>query len=190
MGAAIVAAVIASSITFYCLSWSRRRESEMAAKSNRHRHRTRGSPRAAAGSGYEKGSAYNEYAWEKYLPQSLDDRSIQTAMKTLFDQIQMHVENFYTVPTVNLTKDVAFGLAVMQTPFLVDPVATVLASARSPLPVIKHCLSYMIVQSVTGDCEPNFSLLLPQYAAVSRYQGARPDVAGTLFLGLDNREVH
>ncbi|KAK5125633.1 hypothetical protein LTR85_011907 [Meristemomyces frigidus] len=97
---------------------------------------------------------------------SLDDRTVQGSVKTLYDQVQLHVENFYANVDVKLTSDVAKSLSALQTPYLPDSVASVIASSKTPSPVIKHCLAYMVTQSISVSSGTQLTLLPPVYAAM------------------------
>lgn len=109
----------------------------------------------------------DDHAWEQYLPQSLDDRTVQGSVKTLFDQVQLHVENFYGIRDVKITAEVANNLSKLQTPHLPDSVAAVMSSAKTPLPVIKHCLAYMVAQSIGVGIDSTTTLLPPAYASIA-----------------------
>ncbi|TKA59261.1 hypothetical protein B0A55_11141, partial [Friedmanniomyces simplex] len=100
----IVGAFLAAAITFLCMRRSgSKREPEPVMDRRARRH--------SRSAGVNNGHARDEklpilvdiHAWERYLPQGLDDRTVQTAVKTLFDQIQLHVENFYTTADVEIT---------------------------------------------------------------------------------------
>lgn len=144
------------------------------ATSDRRHQRTHQSRRTANNAsvvstpdGHEKSSSRaDDHAWEHCLPQPLDDRTVQGSVKTLLDQAQLHVENFYTNADVKITQGVAANLARVQTPHLTESVASVIESSRSPLPVLKHCLIHMITQSMSIDTKSDNSLLPPEYAAL------------------------
>ncbi|KAK4542173.1 hypothetical protein LTR36_007020 [Oleoguttula mirabilis] len=167
IGAAIAAALIAAAITFYYVS-------KTAAKDRRQRrsHRSRKSSSyaglaSAQGPNEKSLAASDEHAWEQYLPQSLDDRTVQGSVKTLFDQVQLHVENFYANADVKLTPDVANNLSKLQTPHLPDHVASVIASSKTALPIIKHCLAYLVTQSISIGTGSPHTLLPPAYVVVA-----------------------
>ena len=120
--------------------------------------------------------------WDHILPQSLDDRSIHGAAKTLFDQIQLHVENFYVAADVDINANVAANMARVQTPYLSDPAALLAKSSTSTLPVIKQCLAYTISHALGDGVPPAESLLPPLYAVVMQQHKVN-DVNGSTATG-------
>ncbi|RMX86689.1 hypothetical protein D0869_02906 [Hortaea werneckii] len=99
-------------------------------------------------------------SWEQVLPQSLDDHAIQNSVKVLFDQIQLHVENFYFNPqeSIKIPPEAHERLSELQTPHLPGPLVDCMKSSRSVLPVIKHCLAHQVVQGMMAGQQPR---LLP-----------------------------
>ncbi|KAK5717843.1 hypothetical protein LTR15_008684 [Elasticomyces elasticus] len=161
VGAAVGAALIAAAAT-YCFM---RKSSNGKVAGRVRRRRTHRSPTHTDEAGHEKGAGIvDAHAWEQHLPQGEDDRTIQTTVKALFDQIQLHVENFYITADVRIHSDIATALSALSTPHLPGPITTVLASSRSHLPVIKHCLAYLVAESMSGNRD--LSLLPMSYRAV------------------------
>ncbi|KAK5129853.1 hypothetical protein LTR08_002761 [Meristemomyces frigidus] len=150
VGAALAAALLSILITVLCMRARNTTQAESSRRRRRsHRSNSGNSPGLLAGP--EKTvSAIDERLWEQYLPQSLDDRTVQRLLKGLFDQLQLHVENFYQAGHVKVDQDVAATLAELQTPYLPGSVATTITSSRSSMPVIKHCLVYMVTQSIVN----------------------------------------
>lgn len=93
----------------------------------------------------------DRYAWERHLPQSLDDRVVSGRVKALFDQAQLHVENFYVSDRRPDLQGMERSIADVETPYLTSAFLSEVGTSISPLPCIKHCLSYMIAQAVLGD---------------------------------------
>ncbi|TKA82166.1 hypothetical protein B0A55_02028 [Friedmanniomyces simplex] len=173
VGAPIVDAFLAAAITFLCMRRSGgKREPEPVMDRRARRH--------SRSAGVNNGHARDEklpilvdiHAWERYLPQGLDDRTVPTAVKTLFDQKQLHVENIYTTADVEITGGLAAALWAVSTQNLPGPITSVMASSRSHLPVMKHCLAYMVTQSMTGDGDPSLLPLLYRAITGERSGGA------------------
>ncbi|KAI6906417.1 hypothetical protein KC318_g2925 [Hortaea werneckii] len=109
-------------------------------------------------------------SWEQVLPQSLDDHAIQNSVKVLFDQIQLHVENFYFNPqeSIKIPPEAHERLSELQTPHLPGPLVDCMKSSRSVLPVIKHCLAHQVVQGMMAGQQPRLLPLGFTYACGDR----------------------
>ncbi|KAK5737561.1 hypothetical protein LTR17_006608 [Elasticomyces elasticus] len=161
VGAALGAALIAAAATYFCM----RKSSNGNIAGRARRRRTHRHPAHTDEAGHEKAARlFDAHAWEQHLPQGDDDRTIQTTVKALFDQVQLHVENFYITADVHIHSDLAAALSVLSTPYLSGPITTVMASSRSHLPVVKHCLAYLVAESMSGNRD--LSLLPLSYRAV------------------------
>jgi hypothetical protein len=84
-------------------------------------------------------------------PMETPDRTfseLKTQVKTLFDQIDMHVDNFYSSAAMNaqLTEDQQHCLRQVDSPFLPDSVIGLLpeSTTSSGVTLIRHCLNYAI----------------------------------------------
>ena len=76
---------------------------------------------------------------------------LRTQVKTLFEQIEMHVDNFYVNTAVGLpllTPEQQEQIQKFDTPYLEDSMAGVLPEASDPRPVIKHCLANTVVSGI------------------------------------------
>lgn len=112
---------------------------------------------------YEKPLAHPNRAWEPLLPQSADDRTIQVAIKTLFDKLEVHVENFYTPRHVHITSDRHRNLAAVDSGLLSESLDRVMADTLSPLNLIKHWIAYFVTYMMSpGNGE--LSLLPKEYS--------------------------
>ncbi|KAK5679135.1 hypothetical protein LTS10_008794 [Elasticomyces elasticus] len=162
IGAALGAALLAAGATYYFIL---RKSSNGNIAGRARRRRTHRHPAHTDEAGHEKAAGlFDAHAWEQHLPQGDDDRTIQTTVKALFDQVQLHVENFYITADVHIHGDLAAALSVLSTPYLPRPITTVMASSRSQLPVVKHCLAYLVAESMSGNRD--LSLLPLSYRAV------------------------
>ncbi|GIZ49318.1 hypothetical protein CKM354_001235000 [Cercospora kikuchii] len=175
MAGALVGAIIGTFLLTFAgmFIWMRKRRSR--ATSDRQRlsnSRLLGLGAAGAARRADDGKSKAVHAWEQYLPQDLDDRAIQSAVKELFDGVHLHVENFYTNAQVELGVDETTVLAKLQTPYLKLNLATLMHATASPSSIIKHCLAYMITQSSGLDSGSVASLLPPEFAMVAVDQSA------------------
>lgn len=167
MGAAIGAAILTFIITFMLLRRRNQKQRQDGARSS-----------GAGGFG-----KYNEKAlpkdpshredvmiaapvWQKHIPQSADDKTIRSSVKTLFDQVEVHVENFYRDSVVSLTESQKAELRRVDSPHLPESIVALLPRARSQTALIKHCLLSYIVASISTDDNSVQSLLPADYATL------------------------
>jgi hypothetical protein len=170
-GAAVGAAVGAAILTFLITFMFLRRKNEKHHRRRKH----------ASGSGGL--STYTEKAlpkdpshrddalvaiskWQKHLPQSADDNTIRSSVKTLFDQVEVHVENFYRDSAVQVTESQQADLLRVDSPHLPESIVALLPRARSQTALIKHCLLSYIVASISVEDDSVQSLLPPDYATL------------------------
>ena len=141
------------------------------------RKNQRGQNRGSSGGNF---ASYNEkalpksptaatgFAWQKHLPQSADDKTIRSAVKTLFDQVEVHVENFYQDTPVQVSEQLQDSLAQINSPHLPETAVTLLPRARSQLPILKHCLLSYITASISTDDTSTQSLLPKEFSELPR----------------------
>ncbi|KAI7155388.1 hypothetical protein KC349_g7031 [Hortaea werneckii] len=176
IGAALAAALIAGLVTFWCMRKATNRSLRTSRRNDRHRHLYKDDKHAGLGAGrahrmeLTSDASTSRASWEQFLPQSLDDHTIQNSVKVLFDQIQLHVENFYLNPhePIKIPLEGHERLSELQTPHLPGPLVDCMKSSRSVLPVIKHCLAYQVVQGMTTGQQPRLLPLGFTYACGDR----------------------
>ncbi|KAI7549343.1 hypothetical protein KC331_g3853 [Hortaea werneckii] len=175
IGAALAAALITGLVTFWCMRKTTNRTSSR--RNDRHRRLYKDDKHAGLGGAgrarrmeLTPDASIGRASWEQVLPQSLDDHTIQNSVKVLFDQIQLHVENFYFNPqeSIKIPPEVYERLSELQTPHLPGPLVDCMKSSRSVLPVIKHCLAYQVVQGMTAGQQPRLLPLGFTYACGDR----------------------
>lgn len=101
----------------------------------------------------------NATGLEWYLPQSVDDKTIQNAVRTLFDQIELHVDNYYHKTAVVMEGPVLTTLSLFDSGYLPAPVADMIASPQAVLPVIKYCIANLLITGITPGSYEADSLL-------------------------------
>jgi hypothetical protein len=112
--------------------------------------------------------------WEQHLPQSESDNTIRTSVKALFDQIELHVENFYRNATVSMNPEMQAEIMKIDSNYLPDSVVGLLPQTKTPTMLIKHCLAQLIVSRITPDSETSASFLPADFVALPRaMSGAR-----------------
>ena len=176
IGAALAAALITGLVTFWCMRKATHRNFQTSRHNARHRRLYKDDKHAGLGAGRARrmestpDATMSHASWEQFLPQSLDDHTIQNSVKVLFDQIQLHVENFYFNPhdPIKIPPEGHERLSELQTPHLPGPLVDCMKSSRSVLPVIKHCLAYQVVQGMTAGPQPRLLPLGFTYACGDR----------------------
>jgi hypothetical protein len=107
------------------------------------------------------------HAWERHLPQSADDATIQLKVLTLFEFIEHHVDGYYRDTRTKISQ-LPIQLAKLQSCYLPSgiPIEDLLVQARYQGPVIKHCLINLVVSGMTADESPLFSLLPEEFTTI------------------------
>jgi hypothetical protein len=172
-GAAVGAAVGAAILTFLITFMFLRKKSQKARRRGKHKsgsgdfstHTEKTLPEDPTEG---NNVALPALAWQKHLPQSADDQTIRSAVKTLFDQVELHVENFYRDSAVAMTESLQAELLRVDSPHLSTSIVTFLPQARSQTALIKHCLLSYIVASVSTDDDSVQSLLPAEFSTLPR----------------------
>lgn len=188
IGAALAAALITGLVTFWYMRKTSYRNSRTSRHNDRHRRLYKDDKHTGLGAGRARrmeltsDASMSRASWEQYLPQSLDDHTIQNSVKVLFDQIQLHVENFYFSPhdPIKLPPEEHERLSELQTPHLPGPLVDCMMSSRSVLPVIKHCLAYQVAQGMMAGPQPR---LLPMGFTYVGGDRGLPDSTGRKAVG-------
>jgi hypothetical protein len=170
-GAAVGAAVGAAILTFLITFMFLRRKNEKDRRRGKHGSGSGGfsthTEKALPKSPSPGGDAIQPApAWQKHLPQSADDQTIRASVTTLFDQVEVHVENFYRDSAVSMTEAIQAELLRVDSPHLPESIVGLLPRARSQTALIKHCLLSYIVASISTDDNSVQSLLPTDYATL------------------------
>lgn len=104
--------------------------------------------------------------WAAFLPQSADDRTIQNGVKTFFNLIELHVDNFYRKAPVELDQRTIEGLAQIDSGKLPGPIHQLMQDQRLVVPVIKHCIADLLITRMSPLTYPETSLLPANLSAV------------------------
>lgn len=123
-------------------------------------------PTVAAAGIHEKSSSTSGdsgSSWQAYLPQSVDDQTIRRDIKTLFDQIDLHVDNYYTKANVRIDSGTSRALSEYNDENLPDTIEALMANPQTSLPTIKHCIARMLVTRMSPGNDR--ASLLPEYLA-------------------------
>ena len=171
---AIIGTLIGAVIITFVITWfvarkrSDRNSSSAKHRSSRSPSRHQSVKGAGAGVVSEKPTSKSANAglgWQAYLPQSADDRTIQSAVKTLFDQIELHVDNYYTRANVEINSNIHQALSQVDSTRLPGPIDDLMLNSRTALPVIKHCFANLLIARISPSSNAGRSLL-PAYLSV------------------------
>ena len=106
--------------------------------------------------------------WEQHLPQSESDGTMRSSVKALFDQIELHVENFYRNAAVSISPEMQRELMKVDSSYLPDSAVGLLSQTRTPTMLIKHCLAHLIISRITADSDAPTSFLPADFVALPR----------------------
>jgi hypothetical protein len=101
---------------------------------------------------------------DSYLPQSADDQTVQTRASTLFEQMELHVDNYYHNVQAAVSKGQAAALSHFSSPYLPGDLISLLSHSRSRIPSIKHCFTRKMLSSTSPNGEMGPSFLPQQFA--------------------------
>jgi hypothetical protein len=96
---------------------------------------------------------------DTHLPPSADDSTVRNKISTLYEQIGLHVENFYHKSAISVPPGAEAELADFESPYLPGTLALLLQQARSGVPIIKHCLTGLILSRTSPSGDPKNTFL-------------------------------
>lgn len=103
---------------------------------------------------------------DSYLPQSADDRTVQNRVKTLLDQVELHVEIFYRNDPGLTSVRPHTDMAIFNSPNLPSSLTTLLSKSRHATFLIKHALAQFITSSISLRSRSGSSLLPEEFTLV------------------------
>lgn len=104
--------------------------------------------------------------WQAFLPQSADDRTIQNGVKDFFNLIELHVDNFYRKAPVELDQHTRDALAQIASDKLPGRIDQLMRDQRLVLPIIKHCITDLLITRMSPLRHPETSLLPSNLSAI------------------------
>jgi hypothetical protein len=99
---------------------------------------------------------------EAVLPQQADDNTVRRRVSSMFDSIELHVENFYREGIVPINPTTESELSRFGTPFLSKPIVAFLETTSRTRRLIKHCLAFHVISMTSTSMKNNKSLLPPE----------------------------
>nr|OQO23305.1 hypothetical protein B0A51_06469 [Rachicladosporium sp. CCFEE 5018] len=103
-------------------------------------------------------------AWNNLLPQPLDDEALAGTVRSLLDQIGLHVDNTYAKKETQLIEDMLDALAGVDTNLLPSALPDMMQIPALQVFVIKHCMAYAILSRIVPSEGSPASLVPPQIA--------------------------
>lgn len=135
-------------------------------RSRRHRKSSRLEKVPLANEPKESPSDTSVRAWEKHLPQPEADSDLRSAVSGLFDQIEMHVEQYYQDVAVKVDPSVHSDIARFDSHLHQATLLDLLAATRRPTMLIKHTIAYFIVSSISAESNSAVSFLPADFTAL------------------------
>jgi hypothetical protein len=170
IGAAVGAAIIAAIITYFLM------RSRLSAK-RRANYTDVSTPEHstfAMGKEYPSGSVVQSVEhgdWTRHLPQPTDDSSIVGTIETIYQQIELHVDNYYSnaAPSLDSSSESARSLLLELDTGLVKPsLSDAMVRCRYKKMLIKQTLAYLILSNITIDNGAPGALLPRDVAELQR----------------------
>lgn len=168
IGGSIGGLVVGIAIALIAAACLRRRRSHGSGK---HPHRSTSSDGDTDTRGYPMSKEMQSFAptttvtgWQKHLPQDKDDGTITKAVKTIFDQIHMHVEGFYNSKSRKVTDSAVAALERVSP----DGLSRKLSKAPDSLPILEGILIRWIVHRISLRSDVGESLLPSEYTKIPK----------------------
>ena len=115
---------------------------------------------------------------DDYLPQPADDKTVHTETNSLFDRIELFVENFCVIkprPELNVA---TAQLSAFGSPHLPQPLTSLLPRARDASFLIKHALAQQITSRISTTSTAEDTLLPADLALLSAAENANINKPG------------
>ena len=157
VGAALSLALLTFLATFAIMRRQRQSQNERRPRFLEYKRRVALNPPQ------HQGSTGASRTRDSYLPQSADDRTIQQKVRSTFDQLELHVENFYRNPSSSALRPDNEELAVFDSPYLSASLASLLPHSRNRLGIIKHALVQFVTSSLSPTADSARSLMPTEY---------------------------
>lgn len=120
---------------------------------------------------------------DTHLPPSADDSTVRNKISTLYEQIGLHVENFYHKSAISVPPGAETELADFESPYLPGTLALLFQQARSGVPIIKHCLTGLILSRTSPSGDPKTTFLPPEFVglphALEKTRSSKQKAPGT-----------
>ena len=171
VGGAVAGAILGFLLAFFIMSSRRKKHHRRhsSTESKKHEEIALAGPETVSAP-----LAHPQRAWELHLPQPADDTKLRQGVRTLYDRLELHVENFYTDSRTpgssQATGDKIWRAALQKlgTPYLPVPLESLSQQAEAMTVVINHCLAYLVISGIDAHTESPFPFLPAEVTAVPR----------------------
>lgn len=119
---------------------------------------------------------------DSLLPQEADDNTVRRKASTLFDQFELHVENYYQDVKVSIPPAMESELSRFSSPHLSEPLVAFLNSTSRPMTLLKHSLAFHVMSLTSATGENARSLLPQELVGMVRTVNLRKPTAGLLHI--------
>lgn len=110
------------------------------------------------------GPATNAPAWERLVPQPVDDETMSSLVKSLLDRVALHVDNYYSRKSVQISAMDLGMTTKVDSNLLPYPLGEVMMDPNMQMIAIKHCIAFALTNSIMPDNSPS-NKILPIYLA-------------------------
>jgi hypothetical protein len=93
---------------------------------------------------------------------------MRSSAEALFNDIDLHVENYYRNAEISISSGLRTELMKVHSRYLPDSVVSLLSRTKTSKLLIKHCLAYLIVSRITADSDAPASFLPEDFVALPR----------------------
>ena len=121
---------------------------------------------------------------DDYLPQPADDREVQTQTKTVFDQVDLFVQNFCTVKPDSKSKPKVAEFSTFESPHLSNSLADSLQRVRDAHSLIKHSIANYVTSRISTSTKIEETLLPADLILLAGAIGVNANKRGKLIVGL------
>lgn len=107
--------------------------------------------------------------WMEHLPQPADDQSILRSIRTLYQQIELHVENFYSDASVGQISDsVHSQMFKVDSGLLTPSLYDLMLQSNAKSALIKHSLAHLILTNIDFNEASETSFLPSEFVGLNK----------------------
>jgi hypothetical protein len=104
-------------------------------------------------------------AWERLIPQPIDDEKMGSLVKSLLDRVVLHVDNFYARKPLQISTADVEAFAKVDTRLLPCPLSEMMLDLNMQMLAIKHCIAFALTDSIMPGDDDLSNKILPIYLA-------------------------
>ena len=112
--------------------------------------------------------AVSSRPYESYLPQSADDNTVKNKVRTLLDQIEDHIDSFYSNARDSEITFEEAGVNTFDSAQFSDSLFNVLPRTRKAISILKHALSFAVTSAISTNSQSRWPLLPDEFVLLPR----------------------